>query len=54
VNTNGPFNPKNLFEEEQPEKTPDIREEMASVMDQLKKTRSELSHTRPSHGTART
>src|SRR5215471_17920537 len=46
VNANGPFNPKNLFEDELPEGTPDVREEIASVREQLKKTRSELSHTR--------
>jgi hypothetical protein len=46
VNANGPFNPKNLFDEELQERTPDIQEQIASVRELLNKTRSELSHTR--------
>jgi len=46
VNVNGPFNPKNLFEEDPPERTPDVHDEIASVRELLNKTRSELSHTR--------
>jgi hypothetical protein len=46
VNANGPFNPRNLFDEETPERTPDIQEQIASVRELMNKTRSELSHTR--------